>query len=135
MAKAAAAFVAAEAERQYARARQIVWLSAGGRTLRVMFDGHTASLVPGDPVLNVTDVDVAITGLYQNRRRMTMTYPVINRACRVLWLVTGKDKAEMVGRLCAGDTSIPAGRVQKDRALVLADCAAADPDHIPAKKE
>ena len=98
-------------------------------------DGHTASLVPGDPVVNVTDVDVAITSLYQNRRRMTMTYPLINRACQVLWLVTGKDKAEMVGRLGAGDTSIPAGRVQKDRALVLADCAAADPDRIPAKKE
>ena len=91
-------------------------------------DGHTASLVPGDPVLDVTDVDVAITGVYQKRRRMTLTYPIINRARRVLWLVTGKDKAEMVGRLRDGDTSIPGGRVQKDRALMLADRAAADPD-------
>jgi 6-phosphogluconolactonase len=98
-------------------------------------DGHTASLVPGDPVLNVTDVDVAMTGVYQERRRMTLTYPVINRAQRVLWLVTGKDKAEMVGRLRAGDMSIPAGRVEKDRALILADRAAAEPDYMAAKKE
>jgi 6-phosphogluconolactonase len=98
-------------------------------------DGHTASLVPGDPVLDVTDRDTAITGVYQDRRRMTLTYPIINRARRVLWLVTGKDKAEMVGRLRAGDTSIPAGRVQQDRALMLADRAAADPDYPSAKKE
>jgi 6-phosphogluconolactonase len=56
-------------------------------------DGHTASLVPGDPVLNVTDADVALTGVYQGRRRMTLTYPIINRARRILWLVTGADKA------------------------------------------
>src|SRR5262250_3810737 len=98
-------------------------------------DGHTASLVPGDPVLDVTDRDVAITGVYQKRRRMTLTYPIINRARRVLWLVTGKDKAEMVGRLRAGDTSIPAGRVQQDCALTLADRAAAYPDYQIAKKE
>jgi len=96
-------------------------------------DGHTASLVPGDPVLNVTDVDVAITGVYQKRRRMTLTYPIINRARRVLWLVTGNDKAEMVCRLRDGDTSIPAGRVQKDRALLLTDRAATGPDYGAAK--
>jgi 6-phosphogluconolactonase len=88
-------------------------------------DGHTASLVPGDAVLHVTDADVALTEVYKGRRRMTLTYPIINRSRRVLWLATGDDKAEMVGRLCAGDTSIPAGRVLKDRALVLADRAAA----------
>ena len=88
-------------------------------------DGHTASLVPGDRILNVTDVDVAMTDVYQNRRRMTLTYPIINRARRVLWLVTGKEKAEMVGRLRSGDTSIPAGRVHNDRALMIADRAAA----------
>jgi 6-phosphogluconolactonase len=90
-------------------------------------DGHTASLVPGDPVLNVNGADVATTGVYQNRRRMTLTYPIINRARRVLWLVTGKNKAEMVARLRAGDTSIPAGRVHNDRALMIADRAAANP--------
>jgi 6-phosphogluconolactonase len=88
-------------------------------------DGHTASLVPGDPVLGVDDADVALTGVYQGRRRMTLTYPILNRSRRVVWLVTGNDKAEMVGRLFAGDTSIPAGRIQRDRALVLADRAAA----------
>ena len=88
-------------------------------------DGHTASLVPGDPVLQVTDADVALTAIYQGRRRMTLTYPIINRARKILWLVTGTDKAEMVSRLYTGDTSIPAGRVRRERALILADYAAA----------
>jgi 6-phosphogluconolactonase len=89
-------------------------------------DGHTASLVPGDPVLDVEDADVALTGIYQGRRRMTLTYPIINHSRRVLWLVTGGEKAGMLTRLQAGDVSIPAGRVSRDRALVLADRAAAE---------
>lgn len=89
-------------------------------------DGHTASLVPGDPVLNITDVDVAVTASYQGRRRMTLTYPILNRARRVLWLVTGHDKVEMVGRLYAGDTSIPAGRVNSSHAVMLVDQESAD---------
>src|SRR5437660_6262282 len=88
-------------------------------------DGHTASLMPGDPVLDVTDADVALTGVYQERRRMTLTYPTLNRARRILWLVTGSEKAGMLERLRAGDESIPAGRVRQDQALVLADQAAA----------
>ena len=88
-------------------------------------DGHTASLVPGDPVLDVTDADVALTGVYQGRRRMTLTYPMINRARRILWLVTGTDKVEMLMRLRDGDRSIPAGRIDRDNALVIADRAAA----------
>jgi 6-phosphogluconolactonase len=87
-------------------------------------DGHTASLVPGDPVLAVGGADVAPTGVYQGRRRMTLTYPVLDRARRILWLVTGAEKAGMLVRLRAGDPSIPAGRVRPDRALVLADRAA-----------
>ena len=87
-------------------------------------DGHTASLVPGDPVLDVTDADVALTGVYQRRRRMTLTYPMINRSRRILWLVTGNDKVEMLTRLRDGDRSIPAGRVAQDNALVIADRAA-----------
>ena len=74
-------------------------------------DGHTASLVPGDPVLKITDADVAVTGVYQGRRRMTLTYPALNRARRVLWVVTGGEKVEMLRRLLDGDESIPAGRV------------------------
>src|SRR5262249_60499286 len=88
-------------------------------------DGHTASLVPGDPVLNVNDRDVAITGMYQGRRRMTLTYPIINRSRRVLWLVTGGEKAGMLACLQTGDSSIPAGRVRPDNAVILADRAAA----------
>jgi 6-phosphogluconolactonase len=87
-------------------------------------DGHTASLVPGDPVLDVTDADVALTEVYQGRRRMTLTYPIINRSRRILWLVTGSEKAGMLVRLRAGDPSIPAGRVRQDQALVVADRAA-----------
>jgi 6-phosphogluconolactonase len=88
-------------------------------------DGHTASLVPGDPVLEVTDADVAVTGVYQGRRRMTLTYPILNRSGSILWLVTGSEKAAVLARLAAGDCSIPAGRVCPDRALLLADRAAA----------
>ena len=88
-------------------------------------DGHTASLIPGDPVLDVTDTDVALTGVYQGRRRMTLTYPAINRARRILWLVTGAEKAGPLVRLRAADASIPAGRVRQGQALVLADRAAA----------
>jgi 6-phosphogluconolactonase len=89
-------------------------------------DGHTASLVPGDPVLDVTDRDVAPTvTAYQGRRRMTLTYPAINRSRRILWLVTGSEKVAMLARLLAGDRTIPAGRVRQDEAIVLADRAAA----------
>lgn len=88
-------------------------------------DGHTASLVPGDPVLDATDRDVALTGIYQGRRRMTLTYPIINRSRFILWVVTGRAKSEMLSQLRGGDQSIPAGLVRRDRAVVLADRAAA----------
>ncbi len=88
-------------------------------------DGHTASLVPGDPVLEVTDCDVALTGVYQGRRRMTLTYPVLNRARRILWVVTGGEKVDMLVRLRNADRSIPAGRVRQDEAILMADAAAA----------
>jgi 6-phosphogluconolactonase len=88
-------------------------------------DGHTASLVPGDPVLDVTDADVALTGFYQERRRMTLTYPVLDRSRRIVWLVTGREKAEMLARLSRADRSIPAGRISQHQALVLADREAA----------
>lgn len=90
-------------------------------------DGHTASLLPGDPVLEVRDADVALTAeAGQGRRRMTLTYPLLERARRILWLVTGSAKSEMLARLRAGDASIPAGRVRRDRAVVLADRQAVD---------
>jgi 6-phosphogluconolactonase len=86
-------------------------------------DGHTASLVPGDAVLSVTDRDVAVTGVYQERRRMTLTYPMINRSRKILWLVTGADKVDALKKLRAGDTSIPGGRIARDNAMLLAEQA------------
>jgi 6-phosphogluconolactonase len=76
-------------------------------------------------VLDVHDVDIAVTGTYQGRRRMTLTYPIINRSRRILWLVTGDEKAEMLVRLRDGDASIPGGRVSQENASVLADSGAA----------
>ncbi len=90
-------------------------------------DGHTASLVPGDSSLDVMDAEVALAGPYQGRRRMTLTFPAIDRARRVLWVVTGASKAAMLERLQAGDRTIPAGRVRQSRALLLIDRAAGMP--------
>jgi 6-phosphogluconolactonase len=89
-------------------------------------DGHTASLIPNDPVLNVTDRDVALTGIYQKRRRMTLTYPMLNRSRRILWVATGAEKVGMIVRLRNGDVRIPAGRIRQDNALLLADRPAAE---------
>jgi 6-phosphogluconolactonase len=88
-------------------------------------DGHTASLAPNDPVLEVGDHLVGVTGVYQGHRRMTLTYPALDRARRVLWVVTGEDKAEALARLAAGDRSIPAARVRQNDAWVIADRGAA----------
>ena len=87
-------------------------------------DGHTASLIPGDAVLGVTDADVAFTGVYQGRRRMTLTYSVINRARRILWLVTGSEKAGILDRLYKGDPTMPSGRIRREQAVIVADRAA-----------
>jgi 6-phosphogluconolactonase len=92
-------------------------------------DGHTASLLPGDSVLDAIDTDVALTGPYQGRRRMTLTYPILNRSRCILWLVTGSEKADMLARLRYGDLSIPAGLVHREQAIVLADRAAAGLGH------
>jgi 6-phosphogluconolactonase len=87
-------------------------------------DGHTASLVPNDPVLDVTDRLVALTGDYQGFRRMTMTYPALARADQILWVVSGADKRAALSLLVRGDLSIPAGRVEAARSLIMADSAA-----------
>jgi len=88
-------------------------------------DGHTASLVPGDPVLEVTDAWVGLTGIYQGCHRMTVTYPVLDHARCLLWLVAGAEKVDALGRLNRHDPSIPGGRVRRDNAIVVADRAAA----------
>ena len=98
-------------------------------------DGHTASLVPGDPVLDVTTADVALSAMYQGRRRMTLTYPLLNRSRRILWLVTGHEKADMLPRLVDGDRSIPAGRISRRQSVLLADeAAAAHLQHQPSRR-
>lgn len=116
-----------EGARQYERALiqvagespvlDVVHLGLGG-------DGHTASLVPNDPVLETANRDVDITNSYGGRRRMTLTYPIINRARRILWLITGEEKAEMLNRTIQADYDIPAGRVNQQQATVVADAAA-----------
>jgi 6-phosphogluconolactonase len=88
-------------------------------------DGHTASLVPGDPVLTMADRLVALTQPYQGRPRMTLTYPALARADQLLWLITGSSKRTPLRKLLAGDPSIPAGRVEAARSYVLADKDAA----------
>jgi 6-phosphogluconolactonase len=89
-------------------------------------DGHTASLVPADPVLDVSDRLVTLTNPYQGHRRMTLTFPALARAQQLLWLIAGEDKRDALGKLLAGDQSIPAGRVRAVRSTILADAAAAE---------
>ena len=88
-------------------------------------DGHTASFVLGDPILDCDDADVGLTGIYHGWRRMTLTYPALNRARRLVWLVTGTSKADVLERLLRGDRTIPAGQVRGENVVVVADAAAA----------
>lgn len=88
-------------------------------------DGHTASLVPGDPVLEVDDKRVSVTtNEYQGHRRMTLTYPALAEAREIIWLVTGEEKRDPLQKLLAADPSIPAGRVRNESMFVVADSAA-----------
>jgi 6-phosphogluconolactonase len=94
-------------------------------------DGHTASLIPGDPVLEIEDRSVAITSnTYQGRNRMTLTFPIINQAERILWLVTGEEKAEMLDRMLQADLTIPAGRISQAHAIVMTEQAVAKSANI-----
>lgn len=88
-------------------------------------DGHTASLLPGDPALDELRRYVALTGLYQGHRRLTMTRPVFDRARLVVWLARGHEKAEPLGRLLTGDLSIPAGIIRPRQSVIVADSDAA----------
>lgn len=88
-------------------------------------DGHTASLVPGDPILTIVDRDVALTNDYQGRRRMSLTWPVLDRAKELLWVIGGESKRDAVAQFLANDPSIPATLPTQARATVLLDAAAA----------
>jgi len=87
-------------------------------------DGHTASLVPGDPVLDVSDRRVGITKPYRGHRRMTLTYPAFEGVGSIVWIVPGTDKTSMVERLLAADPTIPAGRIPQQRAVLITDSLA-----------
>jgi 6-phosphogluconolactonase len=82
-------------------------------------DGHTASLVPGDPVLDVTKSLVATTQRYKGRRRLTLTYKAIHQARSIVWLATGAAKITAVKQLIDQDPAIPAGRVKPGGANTL----------------
>jgi 6-phosphogluconolactonase len=90
-------------------------------------DGHTASLVPGDPVLEVRDRRVAVTaGEYQGVRRMTLTYPELEKVRKLLWVVTGEEKVDALKKLIDHDPSTPSGALRPGgESLILADRAAA----------
>lgn len=88
-------------------------------------DGHTASLIPGDPVCDEKQLAIACTTHpYQGRQRMTMTYPMLNRAKRLLWIVTGSEKGDMLQQLLGQNPNIPAGKVAQTAALLYVDQAA-----------
>ena len=97
-------------------------------------DGHTASLFPGDPALEIDDRSVGLTKEHNGHRRMTLTLPVLNRARSVVWFVTGADKAGVVGELYGGGAPFPAGRVSRRRAILVADQAAAREAFMPKRR-
>lgn len=105
----------------------LVHLGLGG-------DGHTASLFPGDPALEVRDRNVAVTTEHNGHRRMTLTLPALNRARSIVWFVTGADKAGVVADLYAGGAPFPAGRVARRRAVLVADGAAASEATVPKRR-
>lgn len=84
-------------------------------------DGHTASLVPDCGALEIDDRDVGISREYNGRRRMTLTFPALDRAREVIWVVTGEDKAEPLAQVLAKDDEIPAGRVRSPVQYVFTD--------------
>ena len=93
-------------------------------------DGHTASLVPGDPLLDVDDRDVAVTARpYQGTRRMTLTFRRLQSARERLWFVTGAGKAGPLAELLEGVGSSPAVRVRREDSVLVVDGAAAAPSN------
>jgi 6-phosphogluconolactonase len=80
--------------------------------------------VPDDPILEVTDRQVAITaGEYQGTRRMSLTYKAIDRARQIMFLVTGEGKEGALSKLEAGDPSVPAGRISNPNITLITDIA------------
>ncbi len=88
-------------------------------------DGHTASLFPGDPLVDELGSYVGVTAVHNEARRVSLTRPVLDRARMVIWLVRGSAKVGPLGRLLHGDLSIPAGLIRPAHSVVLADTDAA----------
>lgn len=107
---------------------EVLDLCSGGRIdlvhLGIGEDGHTASLVPGDPLLNVPGGVVGQSIVYNGARRLTLMPDVINKARRIIWLAGGERKADVLQQLISGDTAIPSGLISQDRAIVISDAAA-----------
>jgi 6-phosphogluconolactonase len=75
-------------------------------------DGHTASLLPGEPVLEERKHWVAAVSHGRPEVRITMTYPAIESSRRVAFLITGQEKAPIVRAIRGGDSNVPAARVE-----------------------
>ena len=89
-------------------------------------DGHTASLLPGEPVLEERKRWVAAVSHGRPEIRITMTYPVIDSSRKVAFLVAGKEKAAIFGTIRAGNSQLPAARVRPAGELIwFVDRAAA----------
>ena len=81
-------------------------------------DGHTASLIPGQPVLDEHDRWVAAVAEARPETRITLTYPAIESSAAIAFLVTGAEKANAVRLARAGDPSIPAGRIRTNAEVI-----------------
>ena len=74
-------------------------------------DGHTASLIPGEPILEERAKWAGTVAHGRPEVRITLTYPVIESSREVAFLVTGKDKASMLSTVRSGGSDVPAGRL------------------------
>lgn len=89
-------------------------------------DGHTASLIPGEPILDERERWVGAVAHGRPEARITLTYPVIESSANIAFLITGAEKTPMMRAVRSGDTSIPAGRLRTGARIAwFADEAAA----------
>lgn len=91
------------------------------------YDGHTASLFPGTAALVETTRWVVANEVPQQKStRITLTFPVLNNAAKVMFLVSGADKSNAMAATFDQTSETPASRVQPSGELLwFADAAAA----------